>query len=185
MRKKVYEIFSGEYYVTKKDIVLQTLLGSCISVCLKEMNSGIAGINHFMLPATGEIEDIIINEDARYGINAMELLINKMIKMGAQKKYIKAKVFGGGKVMDQELSNVAEANIKFVKTYLNMENISVIASDVGGDYGRKIIFLPNNFDIYLKKIKISKLSLNTINREKEMLKNQKKDNTESKITLFK
>ncbi|EOC99260.1 hypothetical protein [Caldisalinibacter kiritimatiensis] len=186
LKRDVYEIFAGEYFVTdKRYVVLKTLLGSCVSVCLKDEVTGIAGMNHFMLPASKRIENIIINEDAKYGINAMELLINTMIKKGAKRPYLKAKVFGGGKVLEQELSNVANSNIEFVKVYLNMEQIPVITSDLGDNYGRKIFFFPDTFTVYLKKIKISKMSTSTIAKEKEMYTRIKqKSKQEGELTLF-
>lgn len=183
-KKKVYEIFAGEFYVTDRDnVFLETLLGSCVAVCLQDKLAGISGINHFMLPGTRSVEDIILGENAKYGINAMELLINEMLEYGAFRERLEAKVFGGGRVLTNGLSKIGVHNIKFVKAYLNMEGIPVIASDVGGVYGRKIIFYTGNFSVYMKKVHIDK---RTILREKAIYKNMEDKNKKGggDITIF-
>lgn len=184
--REIYEIFTGEYYVTnREDIIMQTLLGSCIAVCLRDNIVGVTGINHFMLPGKANLEKIEIDEDARYGINSMELMINAMMKKGASRTRLEAKVFGGGKVMKAGLNNVAENNVGFITRYLEIEEIPVIASDVGGKHGRKIILLPGSFSVYVRKIKKHKLVNETVAEEKKLLskvKNQKKE--KSNITYF-
>lgn len=184
--REIYEIFTGEYYVTnREDIIMQTLLGSCIAVCLRDNIVGVTGINHFMLPGKANLEKIAVDEDARYGINSMELMINAMMKKGASRTRLEAKVFGGGKVMKAGLNNVAENNVGFITRYLEIEEIPVIASDVGGKHGRKIILLPGSFSVYVRKIKKHKLVNETVAEEKKLLskvKDQKKE--KSNITYF-
>ncbi|MFW5996280.1 MAG: chemotaxis protein CheD, partial [Halanaerobiaceae bacterium] len=143
------------------------------------------GINHFMLPGKANLEKIAVDEDARYGINSMELMINAMMKKGASRTRLEAKVFGGGKVMKAGLNNVAENNVGFITRYLEIEEIPVIASDVGGKHGRKIILLPGSFSVYVRKIKKHKLVNETVAEEKKLLskvKDQKKE--KSNITYF-
>jgi len=138
-----------------------------------------------MLPATVRIDQIIFNEDARYGIHAMELLINSMLKIGARKQNLEAKVFGGGKVLDTTLSNVAQSNIDFVFAYLTMESIPVLASDVGGQTGRKILFLPDSFTVYLRRIQTAKTMETAVGAEKKLLQSiQKKRSEDSDLVLF-
>ena len=182
----VYEIFTGEWHATtEQNIVLRTLLGSCVSVCMRDRVSKVAGINHFMLPSTRQLEDIIYNEDARYGIHAMEIMINNMMKLGAHREGLEAKVFGGGKVVKGNLNNVAESNVEFVLAFLNMENIPIVASDLGGRGGRKIHFLPDSFTVYLKRIEISEQIKDTVAEEKKLLKKMKSSTEkESDLTLF-
>ena len=149
----VYEIFAGDYFVTdEKDIMLSTLLGSCVSVCLKDKVSGIVGMNHFMLPASVKKEEFIISDDARYGMYAMEKMINDMMKLGARRSSLKAKVFGGGEVLGTKINSVSKSNIHFAMNYLKMEEIPVLSYDVGGKVGRKLYFVPETFDVFIKKI---------------------------------
>ena len=184
----VYEIFAGDYFATdERNVILSTLLGSCVAVCLRDQKTGVVGINHFMLPSNIRVEEIIFSRDARYGINAMEKMINMMMKLGAKRNSIQAKVFGGGQVLDQNLSNVAQSNIDFAKVYLQMEEIPVVASDVGGKKGRKIFFFSNSFDIYMKRIRYQGGLEKAVSREKKfynwMQDNIKKDQ-DSELTLF-
>ncbi|MCK8816822.1 chemotaxis protein CheD [Natroniella sulfidigena] len=182
----VYEIFAGEYYATtEQNVILQTLLGSCIAVCLKDEVAQIVGLNHFMLPSTHRVRDVIANQDARYGINAMEKLINRMMKLGANRGRLNAKVFGGGQVMGSGLNNVAQANIDFIFSYLQMEEIPIVAHDVGGKQGRKIYLLSETFDIYLKRLGETRKIKDTIQHEKGLFRRIKKEQDQgSDVTLF-
>lgn len=181
-----YEIFAGDYYTTKEQqVVLTTLLGSCISVCIRDKVTGVVGINHFMLPGAVRREDIIFNEDARYGINAMEKMINGMMKLGARRNTMQAKVFGGGRVMDTSMTNVAQSNIDFALTYLQMEEIPILTQDVGGKAGRKLFFFPDTFAVYLKRIQYEKTLQTAVNREKKFMQwMHKQQREESDLTLF-
>ena len=186
INRNVYEIFAGEYHVsTNRKVAFKTLLGSCVSVCMLDSRLGIAGMNHFMLPSTRKVEDIVFNQDARYGINAMEMMINEMMKKGARRENLAAKVFGGGKVMANELTNVAQSNVEFVLSYLNMENITIKAKDLGGTQGRKVYFFPDTFDIYLKKIGEERKIKTAVAKEKVLLEQMnKKKKEEGELTLF-
>lgn len=145
----------GEFYVTKKDEVIGTVLGSCISVCLRDSQAGVGGMNHFMLPGDFRVEDIFNSQSARYGMYAMELLLGELIKIGGGREHLSAKVFGGGHVLSS-VSNargsVPQSNIEFVKAFLSMEGIPVLSSDVGGVHGRKVLFLPKTGQVFVKKL---------------------------------
>ena len=182
----MYEIFAGDYHATtEKKIVLSTLLGSCITVCLKDSVAGVVGMNHFMLPGKVRAEEIIQSEDARYGIHAMEMMINSMMKLGARRNYLQAKVFGGGKVLEVAHNNIAGANIDFALAFLKMEEIPVLSKDVGGKEGRKLFFFPDTFEVYVKRITYHKVLLNTVQREKSFLERMRQQRGEaSKLELF-
>lgn len=166
----VYEIFAGDYYVSgEKRIVLTTLLGSCISVCLRDEKTGLAGINHFMLPQKSGGRKASPAADARYGSDSMEMLLNRMEDLGAEKSNLKAKIFGGGQVIVTNLNNVARANIDFVFNYLKKKNIPVISSDVGGEKGRKIYFSPDCFTVYVKRIHYDRTLESALLQEKLFL----------------
>jgi chemotaxis protein CheD len=145
----------GEYYVTNKDEVIATVLGSCISVCLRDSAAGVGGMNHFMLPGDFRMDDIFSSQSARYGMYAMELLLGEIIKLGGGREHLKAKVFGGGHVLasvSMQRDTVPQSNIEFVKAFLSMEGIQVLSSDVGGVHGRKVIFMPKSGQAFVKKL---------------------------------
>ena len=146
-------IYPGEYYVSSEEIIA-TVLGSCIAVCIKDKKTGIAGMNHFMLPGDVRSADMFLSSSAKYGMFAMEQLINDMVKKNGSKKDFEAKVFGGGHVLNFRKSdgNVPESNIEFVKAYLKMEQISIVSKDVGGYSGRKILFFPDTAKVLLKRL---------------------------------
>lgn len=182
----VYEIFAGDYYTTgEQNVVLTTLLGSCIAVCMKDEFSKVVGINHFMLPGRISATDLIFSEDARYGINAMEKMINSMMKRGARRNSLQAKIFGGGRVMETSLTNVAQSNIDFATTYLQMEGIPILANNTGGQYGRKIYFFPDSYTVYMKRISYDKSLDNAISREKRFLEWMQQHQDGGDLTLFK
>ena len=170
IKRYMYELFAGEYYATNDDnIVISTLLGSCVSVCLRDKRNGVIGMNHFMLPGNVESEKVMFSEDGRYGINAMEKMVNDMMKLSSRRENMEAKVFGGGQVMDYKLTSVAQLNIEFALAYLDMEEIPVVSQDVGGNYGRKILLFPDSFSVFMKRISYQKNLEEAVAREKTFL----------------
>ncbi len=129
------KVLPGEYYVTSEDMVIMTVLGSCIAACIWDPKVRVGGMNHFMLP------DGAGDTSGRYGSYAMELLINEMIKLGARRESMQAKVFGGGQVMHNFTTiNVGERNTHFVLDYLQTERIAVISKDVMDIHPRKVCY---------------------------------------------
>lgn len=148
------KILPGEYYATVEQTLIVTVLGSCVSVCLRDPLLKIGGMNHFLLPTDDSTMIESVSESARYGVFAMELLINQMLKLGASKNRLEAKVFGGGNVLrGLTLSNVGQRNAEFVVDYLKAENIPVMASDLLDEYPRKVYFFPNTGKVLVRKIK--------------------------------
>jgi chemotaxis protein CheD len=147
-------IYPGEFHVSCTEIIA-TILGSCIAACIKDTKNGIGGMNHFMLPGDVRSEDMFLKASTKYGIFAMEQLINEMIKQGGSKKHFQAKVFGGGHILNFRKSdgNVPESNIDFVRAFLKMEQIDIVKEDVGGFAGRKILFFPDSAKVLLKRLK--------------------------------
>jgi chemotaxis protein CheD len=154
----VTTIFSGEFYATCQAELITTLLGSCISVVLIDPVNNVSGMNHFMMPGTSLCKPVFTSKKGKYGIFAMELLIEKMITLGGSKRYFQAKVFGGGSVL-QTYSDYSESipinNIKFVMEYLEDESIPVVGSDIGGTAGRKVYFFTGRKAAFVKKIETS------------------------------
>ena len=140
------KILPGEYFVYNQDILIMTTLGSCIAACLWDREAHIGGMNHFMLPE-GDADS------GRYGSYAMELLINEMMKQGATRATMEAKVFGGGQVIDGMTSmNIGEHNTTFVMDYLKTERIPIMSKDVLGIYPRKVCFLPASGKAMVKRL---------------------------------
>ncbi len=146
----------GEFYVTTSGEIISTVLGSCISVCVRDRTSGIGGMNHFMLPQQGAHHDAwdnsVVSESARYGDWAMEKLLNALYKLGAMKNRLEIKVFGGGNVLDCMTTNVGEQNIKFAKEFLKREGFAIDALDVGDIYPRKVVFFTKTGKVKLRKL---------------------------------
>ncbi len=142
------KVLPGEYFVSNEEIMIMTVLGSCISACIWDGRARAGGMNHFMLP-DGDGGD----GGGRYGSYAMELLINQMLKMGARRETMQAKVFGGAQVMAGFTSmNVGERNTKFVLEYLATERIPVVSQDVLDIHPRKVCFFPVSGKALVKRL---------------------------------
>ena len=140
------KILPGEYFVHNEDMLLMTTLGSCIAACLYDRVAKVGGMNHFMLPEGA-------GDSGRYGSYAMELLINEMIKRGANRQTMEAKIFGGGQVVSgMTTMNVGERNTQFVMDYLKTERIPIVSKDVLDIYARKVCFLPGSGKAMVKRL---------------------------------
>jgi chemotaxis protein CheD len=161
------KILPGEYYYTSKNMLIVTVLGSCVSACIRDRVTGIGGMNHFMLPDSGRDGDSPVSASMRYGTYAMEVLINDLLKAGARRENLEAKVFGGGHVLRGFIAiNVGERNARFVREYLRAENIRVLAEDLNDVHPRKVYFFPRTGRVLVKKLR--QLNNNTIaNREQD------------------
>ncbi|MHB9117289.1 MAG: chemoreceptor glutamine deamidase CheD [Burkholderiales bacterium] len=147
------KILPGEYYVTRRDMLVVTVLGSCVAACIRDRSNGIGGMNHFMLPDSGQGSDPLSNS-ARYGSYAMEMLLNQLLKLGAKRQNLEAKVFGGGNVMRHfTVHNVGQRNSTFALDYLKTEKIKVVASDLEGIYPRKVYFFPKTGKVLIKRLR--------------------------------
>ncbi len=149
----------GEFYVSTKQEVISTLLGSCVSACLFDETTRIIGMNHFLLAYRHHSfsKPSIESEEGRYGMYAMELLINTMMAKGARRNHIKAKCFGGGDVLHLRgetggRRSVGGANIDFIREFLANENIPMVGSALGGKHGRNVHFVGDDNSVYVKDI---------------------------------
>jgi len=176
------KILPGEYYVSATNELITTVLGSCISVCIRDPKNGVGGMNHFMLPTDKNVNEDILSDAARYGNYAMEHLINDIIHYGGERKNLEFKVFGGGKVLDMKM-DIGKKNIAFVFEYLQTESFKVTSEDVGDVYPRKVIYFPMTGVARIKKLK--KLHNQTIiSRENRYLDEIKKKPVSGDIELF-
>lgn len=145
-RNESVKVLPGEYFVHDEDLLITTTLGSCIAACLWDRERRIGGMNHFMLPEGA-------GDSGRYGSYAMELLINELMKKGASRQTLEAKIFGGGAVIGGMSSiNVGERNTQFVINYLQTERIPIVSRDVLEVYPRKVCFLPASGKAMVKRL---------------------------------
>jgi len=153
---EMVKILPGEYYVTSIDEVISTVLGSCISVCICDKKLGIGGMNHFMLPENkngnrDEWQDMQTGRATRYGVDAMEHLVNDILKNGGRKNHFDIKVCGGGRMMEN-MSDVGKSNIQFIHDYLKKEGYKVTSEDTGDIYPRKVRYFPKTGQLQVKKL---------------------------------
>ncbi len=142
------KVLPGEYFVSNQDLMVMTVLGSCIAACIWDGRVRAGGMNHFMLPEGDGAEG-----GGRYGSYAMELLINHLLKLGARRESMQAKIFGGAQVMAGFSSmNVGERNTKFVLDYLATERIPVVSQDVLDIHPRKVCFFPASGKALVKRL---------------------------------
>lgn len=143
-------IHVGGMFASRDPYLIRTILGSCVAVCLRDPLTSIGGMNHFMLPTS-------LGDHARpsaFGLQAMELLINRMMALGASRERLEAKVFGGGHVlkMDRSKLNVPEANLEWTFSFLDREQIPVLKSDVGGYAGREVFYFTDSGRTLVRKM---------------------------------
>ncbi len=168
-QKDIVTIHPGEYYSTDEDIYIATVLGSCISIALFDMTIHLGGLNHFMLPKSGR-EEVPTEDEGRFGNFAVELLINDLLKKGAKHENLRAKVFGGGNVLETsstKMSMTGINNINFALSYLETERIPIVVNDTGGIFPRKIYFHPQTSKVYLKRIQKSGCPVEEIKQREE------------------
>ena len=157
-QRNVYaaKILPGEYYVTVEDELIVTVLGSCVSACIRDPAMGVGGMNHFMLPSGGTSDRVFTrNSDAtRYGNFAMEKLINDILKNGGRRDHLEIKLFGGGKVIEHMTeADIGGRNIRFVREFIATEGLRVVAEDLGDIYPRKVVYEPKTGKVQVKKLR--------------------------------
>jgi chemotaxis protein CheD len=146
LRRVAVKVLPGEYFVSREDMPIMTTLGSCIASCLWDRDARVGGMNHFMLPDGA-------GDNGRYGTFAMERLIDELLKQGATRSALQAKVFGGGQVLaGMDRLNVGERNTRFVLDYLDTARIPVVSQDVLDAYPRKVCFLPSSGRVMVRRL---------------------------------
>ena len=143
------KLLPGQYHAAADNIVIVTVLGSCVSACLWDSALRIGGMNHFLLPGDGRDG----GDSARLGVYAMEVLLNRLLKLGADKRRLVAKVFGGASVLEgMEALNIGEQNADFVLGFLREEEIVVAGRDLYGIWPRKVYFFPETGRVLVKRL---------------------------------
>ena len=181
------KILPGEYYVTIHDEVITTVLGSCVSACIRDTVFGIGGMNHFMLPVN-KGDDLVAfgaaGESTRYGNFAMEQMINDILKNGGRRNNLEIKVFGGGRVLkNMSTLDIGKKNIDFVLQYIKDESLKLTADDLGDIYPRKVLFFPASGRVRVKKLR-SLHNQTIIERENNYSKAIAKKPSSGEIELF-
>jgi chemotaxis protein CheD len=167
----VARLLPGEYYVTRHDELIFTVLGSCVSACVRERKLGIGGMNHFMLPldlsgGANAWADDLVSSATRYGNVAMERLVNGILQLGGQRANLEFKVTGGGKVLDMAL-DVGARNAQFVRDYLKAEDFLISAEDLGDCFARKVYYSPMTGKMRVKRL-TSTVNNTVFEREREL-----------------
>ncbi|KZN31874.1 chemoreceptor glutamine deamidase CheD [Pseudoalteromonas luteoviolacea] len=184
--KVVAKVLPGEFYVSKNDELISTVLGSCIAACVYDEKLGIGGMNHFMLPGAQNMKEItnVHSDDfnCRYGNWAMEYLINEVLKNGASRDNLKVKLFGGGKIISA-MTDIGVGNIRFANAYVEEENLNLVSHDVGGPWPRKVVFHPQSGTAKVKKLR--QMHNDTIEkREVKYLHDIEMQDAQTDIELF-
>jgi chemotaxis protein CheD len=150
------KILPGEYYATVQDEVITTVLGSCVAACVHDPETGVGGMNHFMLPAPVDSGSDTWAADsgrvARYGSDAMDQLIDAVLKAGGKRPDLRVKVFGGGRVLPQ-MSDVGQRNIEFVRRYIAQAGLPLLAEDLGDVFPRQVQFHPRSGLVRVRKLR--------------------------------
>lgn len=153
--RDIYTIGPGGVYLAQPGELVATLLGSCVSACIRDTKLGIGGMNHVMVP----LERPDDRANARlvataYGAYAMEVLINELLKAGAQRSQLEVKIFGGGRML-RGMTDIGSRNIDFVRHYLHVEGLKLVGEDVGGNAPRKILFAPDSGRVKVRRLTTS------------------------------
>ena len=182
---EIASILPGEFFVSGAPMVVYTVLGSCISACIRDPFAGVGGMNHFMLPEPNEHRsgDAWGGESTRYGSFAMEQLINGILKRGGMKHRLEVKLFGAGRIYEGNI-DVGARNIEWVLHYLKDEGFAVAKSDLGGVFPRKVYYYTDSGRVLLKKI--DRVKNTTIyDRETAYSRHLKQEEQQqSDVTLF-
>lgn len=182
------KLLPGDFYVSLHGELITTVLGSCISACVRDPKTGVGGMNHFMLPEKHQADskqswvNTPVSDQTRYGNIAMERLINLVLASGSKKKDIEVKLFGGGRVLDIS-TDIGSKNIDFVRRYLKIEGMPIVSEDVGGSCPRKVQYFPLTGRVRVKKLNSMHNETLTI-REKEYQESLGKEKVSGKIDLF-
>jgi chemotaxis protein CheD len=180
------KVLPGEFYVSAQEEMVSTVLGSCISACIRDSERRIGGMNHFMLPepVSGERNDwsSAVGRAARYGSDAMEQLINAILKAGGRRDALSVKIFGGGRVLSQ-MTDVGQRNIAFVKRYLETEGLALAAEDVGDIYPRQLQFFPVSGRVRVRQLR-SQRDAELAANEQRYLKRLANDPIKGEVELF-
>lgn len=178
------KILPGEFYVSMHGEMISTVLGSCVAACIRDSVRGVGGMNHFMLPQESEHSHGWGGDslETRYGNWAMEALINEVLKRGGKRGYLEVKLFGGGAVLEN-MTDIGERNIEFVRHFLEEEGLRIVAEDLGGSTPRKVLYFPDTGAVRIRRLKtVSNATL--YSREQAYANKVSSTSTDGSVELF-
>ena len=182
----IAKLLPGDFYVTRQDEVLDTVLGSCVSACIRNPRLGIGGMNHFMLPRPSgggnDTWDNLAGRATRYGSASMEQLINRILSVGGSRTDLEVKIFGGGRVLSS-LTDVGEHNVTFVREYLKNEGLRVVSEDVGDTCPRHVQYFPMTGRVRVRHL-TSRHGKDVVSSEQRYLSGLEKAPVAGEIDLF-
>ena len=180
-------LLPGEYYVTTAKELVTTVLGSCVSACVRDTRLGVGGMNHFMLPLDGSKGTSAwgeaVSAATRYGNVAMERLINDILKVGGSRDRLELKLVGGARVLAELTTDIGGRNIEFVRQYVHDEGYKVVGEDLGDVYARKVIYFPESGRIRVRKLKSSRDQM-LVERERNYMQELDQKPVEGEVELF-
>ena len=178
-------ILPGEFYVTREDEVIDTVLGSCVAACIRNPRRGIGGMNHFMLPrpnSTGsDAWEKVAGRATRYGTASMEQLINSVLSAGGTRQDLEVKIFGGGRVLSS-LSDIGAHNITFVREFLRKEGLKIVSEDTGDTCSRHVHYFPRTGRVRVRHL--SPRTLDVGSHEQRYLDRLERQPVAGEIDLF-
>ncbi len=172
--------------MTTREEMITTVLGSCVSACIRDRKFGVGGMNHFMLPeSTGSADHwqgTGVAAATRYGSFAMEHMINDILKLGGLRKNLEVKVFGGGRIM-ANMTNIGLHNIDFVREYIVAEGLALVVEDLGDIFPRKVNYFPATGRARVKKLR-SMHNDTIVRREESYMHDLEEQPVESEVEIF-
>lgn len=183
----IAKLLPGDFYVTREDEVLDTVLGSCVSACIRNVKTGVGGMNHFMLPhprggESGDSWGAVAGTATRYGSASMEQLINKILGAGGLRSDLEVKIFGGARVL-AAATDVGQHNVQFVREFLKQEGLRVVSEDVGNTTPRHVQYFPLSGRVRVKHLS-GALTATVMSQEVSYSKTIDKQPVAGSIDLF-
>ena len=183
----VFKVMPGEFFVSRRNEMFTTVLGSCISACIRDPVAGVGGMNHFMLPQASSFDESFSKNGAastanRYGAYAMENLINTILKYGGRRENLEVKIFGGGQII-QGMTDVGQRNIEFARWFLAMEKLNIVAEQVGDVCPRRVNYFPKTGVVLVRRLRSLQASA-IVQREQQYMSNIAETNSGGEIDLF-
>lgn len=184
--KPLYVLYPGDYFATQDDVVLGTVTGSCVAVCLYDTSRNIGGMGHFIVPGALGTEGIIKDDIARRGVLHMEYLMGEIVKLGGDRRFLRAKIFGAGYMdgRNRDKSTI-DSNIRFIHEYFTLENILVERTDLGGDFRRRLYFSTRDGVVYRQILQNNEEYSEFVKLEQEYIDTEFRDKKRTgRIVLF-
>ena len=181
LKAEVARILPGEYYATTGEVIVSTVLGSCVSACIRDPERGIGGMNHFMLPAQSSHTPQDDAAAARYGLAAMEQLINAVLKLGGRRGKLEVKLTGGGRMFANRM-DIGQRNAEFALDFVANEGLRLISHDLGGENPRRVLYYPASGRLRVQKMPV--IESRRVEAEERQLVDRLREPEAGSVELF-